>query len=47
MLCFAGAYQLAISGNHIGRDQIIDRQPELAGGPTEAAAQRKAGDAGR
>ena len=47
MLRLADAYQLGVSGDHIGRDEIIDGQPELAGGPTEAAAKGEPSDAGR
>ena len=39
--------QLAVGRDDVGRDEIVDRQSELAGGPAEAAAERQAGDAGR
>ncbi len=41
-----GAAQRRIGGNHIGRQQVVDGQAELAGDPAEAAAQCQAGDAG-
>ena len=37
----------AIRGHDVGGDEIVDREPELAGDPAEAAAEREAGDAGR
>jgi hypothetical protein len=47
VLRLAGANHLCVSRDDIGRDEIIDGQPEFAGGPAEATAKREAGDAGR
>jgi hypothetical protein len=33
--------------DHVGRDQVVDGQSELACGPAHAAAEREAGDPGR
>ena len=37
---------VAIGGDDVGRQQVVDGQAELAGQPAEAAAQRQPGDAG-
>src|SRR6516225_7144919 len=47
VLLLARPHQLSVSGDDVGRDEVVDREPELPGGPAEAAAERKAGDAGR
>ena len=33
-------------GHHVGRDEVVDGQAELAAQPAEAAAERQPGDAG-
>ena len=38
--------QLAVGGDHVGGQQIVDRQAVLAAEPAEAAAQREPGDPG-
>ena len=35
-----------VGGDHLGRDQVVDAQAELAGQPAHAAAQREPADAG-
>ena len=46
VLLRAGANQPAVGRDDVRRDQIVDGQAELAGGPAEAAAEREAGNAG-
>jgi len=46
VLSSARVQELAVGRDDVGRDQVVDGQSELAGGPAEAAAQREAGDAG-
>src|SRR3954452_21795216 len=47
VLLLARANELGVSRDDVGRDQIVDGQSELAGGPAETATERKAGDTGR
>ena len=44
VLLLAGDDDLAVGGDHLGRLQVVARQPVLAGQVPDAAAQREAGD---
>ena len=45
VLAFARGEELPVRGDHVGRDQIVDRQPEPAGQVADASSQRETGDA--
>ena len=47
VLALAGGDERAVGRDHIGRDQIVDRQPARAREVADAAAQREARDARR
>src|SRR5271156_4809538 len=45
VLRFTRAQELALSRDHVGGYEVVDRQPELAGRPAKTAAQGKSGNA--
>ena len=46
MLCRVGTAKHAVGSDNVHREQVIDREPELAAGPAEATAEGEPGDAG-
>ena len=45
VLALARGEERPVRGDHVGRDQVVDRQPEPAGQVADASAQRETGDA--
>ena len=46
VLGLAGPHRLAVGGDHLGGEQVVDGQPVAAGQVADAAAEGETGDAG-